>query len=339
MLRSIIIGVLTLVVLFFTVGMVLPDKVHVQSTVTVQAPASSVFALVDGYRQFDKWSPWSSKDPQMKAQISGPLYGTGARYDWSGNQAVGSGSQEILTSVPYSDVKSQVSFGAVERPAEADISIAGQGAASEVTWAMDVPLGPSPIAHYFGPVLKKQIQPDFDQGLARLKALAESGAKADFSALTPILVQVNPQAFAYVSVTTTTDQAAIAKAMTDALGTAGEYMKNGNLKQMGAPIAVTRRWDPQANVYQFDAGFPVDRTDVPPPADSKAKIDLSYGGAALKVEHRGSLKELAAVYRQIAEFEAAYALQDNGASWEQFASDPTRTADADQVTDIYVPVK
>lgn len=339
MVRRIIVGILLLIGFVFAVGIVLPDKVHIERSVAIQAPASSVFALVDGFRQFDKWSPWSAKDPQMKTQIGGPLYGTGATYEWSGNAAVGSGKQEILTSVPYRDVKSRVSFGGFPQPAVADFILAGDATSSTVTWAMDVPLGNSPISHFFGPTVRKQIEPDFDRGLANLKALAEGGPKADFAGLTPILVQLTPQGFAFVSVSTTTDPAAIAKAMTDALGKAGEYMKNGNLKQLGAPIAVTRRWDPQAGVYQFDAGFPVDRTDVQPPQGSEAKIDLTYGGAALKVEHRGPRKELADVYKQLDAFKAAYALQDNGASWEQFVTDPVRTADADQVTDIYVPVK
>jgi hypothetical protein len=339
MVRRIIYGILLILAFVFAVGLVLPDKVHVERSVVIQAPASSVFALVDGFRQFDKWSPWSAKDPQLKVQISGPLYGTGARYQWSGNQAVGSGTQQILTSVPYSDVKSQVSFGDFPHPAVADFVFSANGQGSKVTWAMDIPLGGSPISHYFGPMVKKQVEPDFERGLANLKALAEAGAKADFSGIVPILAEVTPQGFAYVSVTTTTDPAAIDKAMTDALGKAGEYMKNGNLKQLGAPIAVTRRWDPQANVYQFDAGFPVDRTDVQPPAGSEAKIDLTYGGTVLKIERRGPHKDFQDVYKQLEAFKAAYALQDNGASWEQYLSDPAHTAPADLVTDIYMPVK
>lgn len=339
MLRRILVGLVLLAALVFAIGLVLPDKVHVERSASIQAPASQVFALLDGFRQFDKWSPWAERDAQMKKIISGPLFGIGSRYDWAGSEAVGKGSQVVVDSRPYQSVTTRVLFEGAPQPAIAEFALKGGAQGTQVTWSMDVPLGGSPIAHYFGPMVKKQIEPDFERGLAKLKSVAEAGPKTDFSALTPILTQVNAQALAYVSVSTSTDQAVIAKAMTEALGKVGEYMKNGKLKQMGAQIAITRRWDDQAKVYQFDAGFPIDRTDVEAPAGSEVKVDLTYAGQVLKVEHRGPYKDIPAVYAQLAAFEAAYGLQDNGASWEQYVSDPAHTAEADLVVDIYVPIK
>ena len=110
MLRNIVLGLVLLVALFFAVGLVLPDRVHVQRSIKIQAPDSQIFALVNGFRHFDQWSPWADKDPQMKVQISGPAYGVGAHYEWTGNKAVGSGTQEIVASTKDSQVKTKLSF-------------------------------------------------------------------------------------------------------------------------------------------------------------------------------------------------------------------------------------
>ena len=344
MIRNILLGLILLIALFFAVGLVLPDTVRVQRSVKIQAPQSQVFALVNGFRQFDKWSPWAALDPQMKVQISGPPFGVGAHYTWQGNDKVGSGAQEITASTPYSQMKNRLSFAGFDQPSVASFDVDAEGPVTHVIWGVQIKLGGNPIAHYFGLLMDRQIGPDYERGLARLKALAESGPKTDLSALDVKLVDGKPQTYAYVSGSSTTDSDAIAKALGAAYGQVGVFMAASGLKQAGAPIAVTRRWDYQAKVYDFDAGIPLDRDDAqaPPTVNGKpnpVKIAQTYAGATLKVEHRGSYKEMGKTYDLIDAFKTAYALQDNGLSWEQYVSDPGKTPEAQLLTDIYVPVK
>jgi effector-binding domain-containing protein len=344
MLRNIILGLVLLVTLFFAVGMVLPDRVNVVRSVKIQAPQSQVFAIVDGYRQFDKWSPWAALDPQVKVRISGPPFGVGAHYEWQGNDKVGAGAQEIVASTPDTQVKTRLNFAGFDRPSLASFDLEAYGQETRVSWSLEIDLGRNPIAHYFGLMMNRQIGPDYERGLARLKTLAESGPKTDLSALEVKLVDGTAQTYAYVSGTCATDSDAIAKALGAAYGQVGAFMAAAGLKQAGAPIAVTRRWDFQAKVYDFDAGIPLDRADAqaPPAVNGKpnpVKIAQTYVGPALKIVHHGSYKEMGKTYGLIDAFKTAYALQDNGLSWEQYVSDPGTTPEAQLVTDIYVPVK
>ncbi len=344
MLRNLILGLVIAVALFFTIGFVLPDKVHVQRTGQMQAPASQVFALVNSFRQFDKWSPWAAKDPQMKVQLSGPPLGVGAHYEWSGNEAVGSGSQEIVSSAPDSQVKTQLRFSGYEQPSLATFDLEPNGALTRVTWSLDIQLGSNPIAHYFGLLMNRQIGPDYERGLNQLRGLVEGGSKVDFSQMHGELVELKPQAYAYVSGSSTTQSEGIAKALAAAYAKVGAYMTAAGLKQAGPPIAVTRRWDFKAGVYEFDAGIPVDKSDAQAPATlngkpSEVKIGQTYAGTALKAEHRGAYKDMGKTYELIDAYKAAYVLQDNGLSWEQYISDPGKTPEAQLLTDIYVPVK
>jgi effector-binding domain-containing protein len=344
MLRNIVLGVVMLVALFFAVGLVLPDRVHVERSAQIQAPAADVFALVNGFRQFDRWSPWADKDPQMKVRISGPPLGVGAHYEWSGNEAVGGGSQEIVASTPYRQVKTRLLFTGFDKASLAGFDLEPNGAMTRVTWSLDVPLGGNPIAHYFGLFMKNEIGPDYERGLNRLRGVAEGGPKADFSALEAEIVQLQPQAYAYVSGSSSTDPDAIGKALAAAYGKVGAFMAEAGLKQAGAPLAVTRRWDPQGKVYDFDAGIPVDKADAQAPDSIKGKpnevkIGHTYAGTALKTEHRGAYKNMPATYELLDGYKAAYRLEDNGQSWEQYVNDPGKVPEAQLVTDIYVPVK
>jgi len=344
MLRNILLGLVMLVGLFFAVGFVLPDKAHVERSVQVQAPACDVFALVNGFRQFDRWSPWADKDPQMKVTMSGPPLGVGARYEWSGNEAVGSGSQEIVASTPCSEVKTRLMFGGFDKASLAGFVLEPNGAVTRVTWTLDVPLGANPINHYFGLLIKSKTGPDYESGLNRLRGVAEGGPKGDFSTLQAEVLTLQPITYAYVSGSSSTDSEAIAKALGAAYGKVGAFMAAAGLKQAGAPLAVTRRWDFQARVYEFDAGIPVDKADAQAPdkvngKPNEVKIGQTYAGLALKAEHHGAYKGMGATYAKIDAYKAAYQLQDNGLSWEQYVSDPGKTPEAQLVTDIYVPVK
>src|SRR5579859_6466263 len=128
MLRSLFIGILLLAVLILGIGFVLPDHAHVERSTVIQAPPAQVFGLLDGFRQFDKWSPWAEKDPQAKVTQSGALFGVGAKYEWSGNKDVGSGSQEIMLSQPYTHVQTKLIFGGFDQPSTADFVLApGEG--------------------------------------------------------------------------------------------------------------------------------------------------------------------------------------------------------------------
>jgi effector-binding domain-containing protein len=260
-----------------------------------------------------------------------------------GNKAVGSGTQEIVASTPDAQVKSKLTFAGFDTPSMATFDLERAQDGVRVTWSMDLPLGGNPLMHYLGVLIKKQVAPDYELGLKRLKALAEGGSKTDFGGLEASLADSKPIPYAYVSASSSTDTDAIGKALMGAYGQVGVFMKATGLKQAGAPLAVTRRWDDEAKVYDFDAGIPVDRDDVTPPAPAKGapevKLAKTYAGTALKVMHHGAYRDLPKTYEKIAVFKAAYGLEDNGSPWEQYVSDPGNMPEAQLVTEIWLPVK
>lgn len=64
-------------------------------TTVLDAPAPAIFALLEDFRTWKRWSFWEQTDPDLKRTYTGPERGVGAHYAWSGNAKAGAGSMEI----------------------------------------------------------------------------------------------------------------------------------------------------------------------------------------------------------------------------------------------------
>ncbi|KAB2888892.1 MAG: SRPBCC family protein [Burkholderiaceae bacterium] len=151
-----------------------PDQFRIERSLRIVAPPERVFPLINDLHGFNTWNPFARKDPNLQGNYSGPANGPGARYAWQGNKNVGRGSMEILNATAPSQVAMRLDF--IE-PFEAhnlvDFTLVPEGGATTVTWAMH---GPAPfVSKLMGIFLpmERMVGPDFEAGLATLKALAE----------------------------------------------------------------------------------------------------------------------------------------------------------------------
>jgi hypothetical protein len=172
-LKKIVIAVAGILVVLVVIGFILPRRAHVERSINIARPASLVFATVNSFQRFPEWSPWQDLDPQMKQTTEGPREGVGAKLVWSGNDKVGSGTQTITSSIPGKSVASDVDFGSMGI-AKSVLILAPEGSVTHVTWTLDMDMGRSPIAHYFGLMMDRMIGKDYATGLAKLKRLVES---------------------------------------------------------------------------------------------------------------------------------------------------------------------
>jgi hypothetical protein len=151
-----------------------PDSFRVERSTTINAPPARVHALIDDFHRWTEWSPWEKVDPALKRSYSGAASGTGAIYEWEGNNKAGKGRMEILQSSPASNVRIKLDFlKPFEAHNTADFTIQPLPAGTNVTWAM---YGPNPfMAKVMQTVVSmdKLVGKDFEAGLANLKAAAE----------------------------------------------------------------------------------------------------------------------------------------------------------------------
>ena len=83
---------------------------EVRRSAVIPAPAEDIFPLVNSFHEWTKWSPWEAVDPGMSRRYFGSESGVGAGYEWSGNRKAGSGTMEIVESVPSREIKVRLQF-------------------------------------------------------------------------------------------------------------------------------------------------------------------------------------------------------------------------------------
>ncbi|CUK08780.1 Polyketide cyclase / dehydrase and lipid transport [Ruegeria denitrificans] len=167
--------ILICLVLLLVVGSyLLPGKAVVSRSVSIEAPASAIFPYVNSMQETEKWSPWLSHDPETQLSYSGPEAGVGNTLSWSSeHRQVGSGTQEIIESLPDQTVKTALDFGP-RGTASALFQLAPEGDQTQVTWGFESDLGLNPMARWMGLMMDKWVGGDYERGLSNLKELVES---------------------------------------------------------------------------------------------------------------------------------------------------------------------
>jgi hypothetical protein len=178
MLIAILIGLVVLVVVFLIVASLRPDELRVERRITIAAPADLAFNQVNDVHRWQEISPYAKDDPAAKTSFAGPSAGVGASFAWSGNMKVGEGRMTITESRPNELVRFKFEFF---KPwyctNTTEFTFRPSGASTEVTWAMF--MKNNFIAKASGLLMNmdKLMGENFEAGLAKLKAIAEAGAK------------------------------------------------------------------------------------------------------------------------------------------------------------------
>jgi uncharacterized protein YndB with AHSA1/START domain len=146
-----------------------------ERSTTISAPAEKVFALIDDFRAWSRWSPYEKLDPAMQKQYSGEARGVGAAYAWTGKKA-GTGSMVITEAAPASRVVIALTFTKPMKAQNvAEFVLEPTGGGTRVTWSMTGQI--TLMTRLFGLFVNmdKMIGKDFEDGLAAMKAVAEAG--------------------------------------------------------------------------------------------------------------------------------------------------------------------
>lgn len=157
------------------------DAWYVQRSATMRAAPEAVFAQLDDFRRWQAWSPWADLDPQAQNRFEGAERGSGAVFSWNGNDKVGEGRMTILESQPPQWLKMKLEFiRPMPDEAQIEFTLVPRGEEVFVRWSMQGQ-HPNLISKLFCLVmnLDGMIGPDFERGLARLKAVVEQPQARD----------------------------------------------------------------------------------------------------------------------------------------------------------------
>ena len=174
MLKTIGLVVVLILVVILVLALTKPNTFRVERSVTINASPEKVATLVNDFHQWDRWSPWAKLDPGMKTVYSGSQMGPGAVYEWEGNSKVGKGRMEIVSTDPAKTTVKLDFLKPFESHNMTNFVLEPEGAAStRVSWIMTGPMNFMTKVMAVFTDMNKMIGPDFDRGLANMKAAAE----------------------------------------------------------------------------------------------------------------------------------------------------------------------
>ncbi len=182
MLVSVLSGTGITIAIFVVLAVIIsrrPGAFRIARSATIDAPTSNVFPHVNDLHAWEAWSPFEKLDPAMKRTYEGPASGIGARQSWSGNGRAGQGSMTITEAVPAKLVRLRLDFLKPFKATNiAEFTFQPVGSATEVTWVMTGTK--NFVMKAFGLIMDmdKMLGATFDEGLASLKRVSESGQPA-----------------------------------------------------------------------------------------------------------------------------------------------------------------
>lgn len=175
MLKKILLAFALAIVVLGIVIQVQPNTYSVQRSVTIAAPPATVFPMVNDFHNWGAWSPWEKLDPAMKRTYAGPGAGTDSVYEWAGNKQAGAGRMRIVESRPNELVRIKLDFvQPFPSSSMTNFTMKPDGGGTNLTWDMTGDSNFMVKAMGLFSSMDKMIGPDFERGLAQMKARAEA---------------------------------------------------------------------------------------------------------------------------------------------------------------------
>lgn len=172
LLKWLVIVLVGLALLLFAGGYALSPKFTTVRTTTVDAPADKVYALIADPREWKRWSVWNRRDPAMAITYSGPASGVGAVWEWK-SKSEGDGRMTFTGAEPGKRLAFDLFFPDFGTTSSGALDLAVVGGGTRVTWSMNGDMGSNPLYRWMALFMDRMVGPDFEAGLANLKALAE----------------------------------------------------------------------------------------------------------------------------------------------------------------------
>ena len=172
-----IVGVmgLALIVLLF-----LPRNYRIQREIRIEAPPAIVFEQVVDLRKNPAWSPWVAADPGMQISYGPITRGVGASSSWTSSNA-GRGSVRVEVAEAPTRIQNALGFGDLGTGEGVWTFEPVQEGETQVTWTLTAH-APGLLGGLFAVMADTMVGPSFEDGLSRLKQVAESGSSGEATA-------------------------------------------------------------------------------------------------------------------------------------------------------------
>lgn len=164
---------LGLIVAILLIAAIMPKMYNVEKNIVIKKPVPAVMTYVGDLTNYSKWNPWAQMEPSATKNITGTPMTPGHKYAWVGKK-IGTGSL-TLRDLDEKHIHLDLEFIKPWKSKAGDNWLFepwGDGSETKVTWQNSGDLA-WPMARLMGPMIVKNLNQQFVQGLDNLKKLAE----------------------------------------------------------------------------------------------------------------------------------------------------------------------
>jgi len=164
---------IALIIGLLVVALLLPKNYNVEKSTIIKRTVAAVMDKVGNLNFYSQWNPWQQSDPTTRSTVTGTPKTPGHKYAWEGKK-VGVGSL-TLNSVDEKHIHFALEFLKPWKSKAKDNWLFepwGDGSETKVTWQNSGDL-PFPMARLMGPMISKNLNHQFEVGLANLKKMCE----------------------------------------------------------------------------------------------------------------------------------------------------------------------
>jgi hypothetical protein len=164
---------LGLVVVILLLAALMPKNYNIEKSAIIKKAVADVMDKVGNLNFYSQWNPWQQMDPTAKSTITGNPKSPGHKYAWEGKK-VGVGALTI-NDLDEKHIHFDLEFFKPWKSRAKDnwlFETWGDGGETKVTWQNSGEL-PFPMARLMGPMINKNLNHQFDVGLANLKKMCE----------------------------------------------------------------------------------------------------------------------------------------------------------------------
>ena len=158
----------TILALFVSIGLMLSNEYLIKRSITVNAPAAKVHALVADLTQWSQWSPWSAAGVETTIKQA---KGVGASQTWKSNQ--GNGHLYITRCDQNKGMVYELIVGDAKHKTEGGFEYVTQGDKTLVSWYMKGVIDTFVVGGYVAFLTEFMSADMLDSGLEKIKVLAE----------------------------------------------------------------------------------------------------------------------------------------------------------------------
>lgn len=315
-----------------------PNEFKVSRTRTIQAPAAVIYDNVSDFKNWEAWSSWAEKDPDMTITLAEQTKGIGGSYSWEDEDGIGTmktialkANESITQEMQYAEFPSSDVSWAFNQNADGS---------TDVTWDIsgkDLPFGFKAFTAFMGG-MEKQIGPEYERSLEKLDSIVINSMKA-YKITVNGITEYGGGFYMYK--TTAATGANISQIMDKQYGEIMGYMAKNNIISTGMPFTI---YDDVAskdgNIIMSNA-IPV-RNKVEVEKESQVLCGYTPKTKALKVTLNGNYTNLPKAWEAAMEHIKKNNIKQSTEikPFEIYTNDPMVVPNpANWVTEVYIPIE